>query len=107
VGIAWVAALLVLVGAVLGLGVAYALEGIVAPDTTAGDRSILADLLGWAVLCLLTLLPAVVAWRLGATAEAEGDRRGRAPRLVAATLAVVVVVGLMVQLAVNAAQGQY
>lgn len=102
---AWLMAALVPVMFVVGLLAAYAIEGVVAPDTEGNQRSLVSDLLGAIVTSVLVLLPAVGAWRRGSHAESLGYTS--APRLLAAALAAVAEVVVVAQVVLNASAGRY
>ncbi|WP_418276965.1 hypothetical protein ACNHYB_03340 [Isoptericola jiangsuensis] len=104
---AWVAVVAVPVMFVIGLGGAYVIEGLVAPDLMGDDRSFLADLLGAILIIVLVLVPGMLAWRLGGRALRQGDQRGGVPRVVGPALAAVAVLFVVVQMIVNAASGSY
>lgn len=107
VALAWLAAAFVAVGAVAGLLLAYWVEGLIDPDTVGEERSLTVDLVSLVILIVAVGLPGVAAWRWGGEAEASGDGRGRAPRLMGAVFAGLVVLSVAVQLVVNAAGGRY
>ena len=97
---AWLGAALVPVGFVVGLIVAFALEGAVVGDQTGGERSWAVDLLELAVVVVLVAAPASLAWR----ATGPGTRSAR---LTATVLAVALLGWLLVQLLLNAVAGRY
>ncbi|KAB7746280.1 hypothetical protein GA707_01825 [Nostocoides sp. F2B08] len=88
-----VAPLFVLVGLVAG----YAIGGLVGPDTTGTERSLLSDLVTGIVVLVIWLAPLVMA-RRSAHAAADNPRAGLAMRLATVLAAgmVLLVIGAIV-----------
>ena len=107
VAIAWAGVVLVPVMFLVGLVVAYVLEGVVAGDTVGDERSLAADLLGVVVVALLVVVPAVWARRSGRRAETDGDPRGRTPAVLGPGLAALAIAFVLVQVVLNASRGTY
>lgn len=104
---AWVATAAVPILFVAGLLLTYVIEGVVAGEVPADERSFVADLVGMATTSFLVLVPAARAWRLGQRAERSGNRRGRWPRLLAAALAALAVGSMVASILSNTTQGLY
>ena len=105
--LAWLAVALVAVGAVVGLLLAYWVEGLIDPDTVGDERSLTVDLVSLLILGVAAGLPGLAAWRWGGEVEASGDGRGRVPKLIGVVFAGLLVLSVLVQLIINAADGRY
>lgn len=106
-GRAWLAAAMVPVGALAGLLLAYVVEGLIDPDTVGDERSLVVDLVSLVLIAACLAVPALGAWRWGRAVELDGDARGRVPRLTGCVVAGLLLLGVVVQLVVNAADGRY